>query len=47
MNNLEENPMPSIAELGGELLLGSGFEAEPPDSESSVERTQPTEEVLR
>jgi hypothetical protein len=47
MNNLDENPIPALTELGGEPLLGSGFEAELPDSDSSVERTQPVEETIR
>lgn len=44
MNNLDENLIPALTELGGEPLLGSGFEAEQPDSDSFVERTQPVEE---
>ena len=47
MNNLNENPIPSITELGGEPLLGSGFESEPPDSDSSLERAQSEEEPAR
>ena len=47
MNNHGENLMPVVTELGGEPLLGSGFEAELPDSDSSVERTQPVEETIR
>jgi hypothetical protein len=33
MNNLDENLIPALTELGGEPLLGSGFEAEQPDSD--------------
>jgi hypothetical protein len=47
MNNLDENLIPALTELGGEPLLGSGFEAELPDSDSSVERTQPVEETIQ
>ena len=43
MNNIDENSTPSLTELGGEPLLGSGFEAELPDSDSSLEGTQPAE----
>ena len=47
MNNLDESLIPGLTELGGEPLLGSGFEAEQPDSESALERTQPAKEVSR
>ena len=47
MNNLNENPIPSITELGGEPLLGSGFESEPPDSDFSLERPESEEEPAR
>jgi hypothetical protein len=47
MNNLDESLIPALTELGGEPLLGSGFEAELPDSDSSVERTQSVEETIR
>ena len=47
MNNLDENPIPALAELGGEPLLGSGFEAEPPDPDFTTEQTQPLEESSR
>ena len=47
MNNLEENPRPSLTELGGEPLLGSGFESEPPDSDFSLERAESEEEPAR
>ena len=47
MNNLGENKIPALAELGGEPLLGSGFEAEQPDSDSALEQTQPAEEGSR
>jgi len=47
MNNLDENAVPSLIELGGEPLLGSGFEAEPPDPEFTTEPTQPLEESSR
>jgi hypothetical protein len=47
MNNLDENPIQSLTELGGELLLGSGFESEPPDSDSSLERVVSEEEPAR
>lgn len=40
MNNLDDNPISSLAEIGGEPLLGSGFESEPPDSDSSEDDTQ-------
>jgi hypothetical protein len=45
MNNLDENPIPALAELGGEPLLGSGFESEPPDS--SLDRAESEEEPAR
>jgi len=35
MNNLDDNLVPALTELGGEPLLGSGFEAEQPDSDSA------------
>jgi hypothetical protein len=44
MNNLDENLIPALTELGGEPLRGSGFEAEQPDSDSALERTQPAKE---
>jgi hypothetical protein len=47
MNNLDENAMPSLTELGGEPLLGSGFEAEPSDPDFTTEQTQPLEEGSR
>ena len=47
MNNLDENLIPALTELGGEPLLGSGFEAELPDSDYSVDRTQPVGETIR
>jgi len=47
MNNLDENPRPSLTELGGEPLLGSGFESEPPESDSSLERAESEEEPTR
>ena len=47
MNNVNENPIPSFAELGGEPLLGSGFESESPDSDSSLERAESEEEPTR
>ena len=47
MNNLDENLTASLTELGGEPLLGSGFEAERPDSDSALGRTQPVEEGSR
>ena len=47
MNNFNENPIPSLAELGGEPLLGSGFESEPPESDSSLERAESEEEPTR
>lgn len=47
MNNLDENPTPSLTELGGEPLLGSGFEAEPPDADFCIEPTQLAEEESR
>ncbi len=42
MNILDENLIPALTELGGEPLLGSGFEAEQPDS--ALEPTQPAKE---
>ena len=47
MNNLDENAVPSLTELGGEPLLGSGFEAEPPDPAFTTEQMQPLEESSR
>jgi len=47
MNNLDENLIPALAELGGEPLLGSGFEAEQPESDSTLERTQPAKKSSR
>ena len=47
MNNLNENQITSLTELGGEPLLGSGFESEPPDSDSSLERAESEEEPAR
>ena len=44
MNKLDEDLIAAITELGGEPLLGSGFEAEQPDSASTLERTQPAKE---
>ena len=44
MNNLDESLIPGLTELGGEPLLGSGFEAELPDSDFAMERTQPAKE---
>jgi hypothetical protein len=44
MDNLDENPVPALTELGGEPLLGSGFEAEPSDPDFTKEQTQPLEE---
>jgi hypothetical protein len=46
MNNLDESLIPALTDLGGEPLLGSGFEAEQPDSES-LERAQPAKEGSR
>jgi hypothetical protein len=47
MNNLNENQIKSLTELGGEPLLGSGFESEPPDSDSSLEQAESEEEPAR
>jgi hypothetical protein len=47
MNNLDENLTAALTELGGEPLLGSGFEAEQPDSDSALRRTQPAKERSR
>ena len=47
MNNVDENPIRSLTELGGEPLLGSGFESEPPDSDSSLESAESEEEPTR
>ena len=47
MHNLGENPTPSLSELGAEPLLGSGFEAELLDSDSTLELTLPVEEGSR
>jgi hypothetical protein len=47
MDNLADNSMPSLTELGGEPLLGSGFEAEPSDPDFTTEHTQPLEERAR
>jgi hypothetical protein len=47
MNNRDENLIPALAEVGGEPLLGSGFEAEQPDTDSAPEQTQPAEEGSR
>ena len=47
MDNLAGKPMPSLTELGGEPLLGSGFEAEPSDPDFTTERAQPLEEGSR
>ena len=47
MNNRDDNLIPALAEVGGEPLLGSGFEAEQPDSDSALEQTQPAEEGSR
>ena len=44
MNNLDENLIPALTEVGGEPLLGSGFEAEEPESDSTLEQTQPAKE---
>jgi len=47
MNKRDDNLIPALAEDGGEPLLGSGFEAEQPDSDSDPEQTQPAEEGSR
>ena len=47
MNNRDHNLIPALAEVGGEPLLGSGFEAEQPDPDSTLEQTQPAEEGSR
>jgi len=47
MNNLDNNLIPALAELGGEPLLGSGFEAEPPESDSALKQIQPAKEGPR
>jgi len=47
MNNRDENLILALAEFGGEPLLGSGFEAEQPDSDSALEQIQPAEEGSR
>ena len=47
MTNRDDNVIPALAEVGGEPLLGSGFEAEQPDSDSALEQTQPAEEGSR
>jgi len=47
MNNLDDNPIPLFAEIGGEPLLGSGFEGEPPDADFTPDRPQPVEEHSR
>jgi len=47
MNNLDDNPIPSLTELGAEPLLGSGFESETPDPDSSVERAPAAKESTR
>jgi len=47
MNNFDDNPIPALAEIGGEPLLGSGFEAEPSEPEFTPEQTQPVEERTR
>lgn len=47
MDNLDENPMPSLNELGGEPLLRSGFEGEPSDPDLITGQTQPLEEGSR
>jgi hypothetical protein len=39
--------MPSLTELGGEPLLGSGFEGEPSDPDFTTEQTQALEEGSR
>ena len=44
MNNLDENLIPALTELGGEPLLESGFEAEEPDFDYAVERAQSAKE---
>ena len=44
MNNLDVNLIPALTDLGGEPLLGSGFEAEQPDSDYTLERTQSAKE---
>jgi hypothetical protein len=47
MDTLDENPIRSLNELGGEPLLGSGFETEPSDPDFTTEQTQPLEEGSR
>jgi len=47
VNNLDDNPVPSLAETGGEPLLGSGFEGEPSDPDFTTQQTQPLEERSR
>jgi len=47
MNNLDDNPIPSPDEIGGEPLLGSGFEGEPSDPDFTTKHTQPLEEGAR
>jgi len=47
MNNRDDNLIPALAEIGGEPLPGSGFEAEQPDSDFALEQTQPAEEGPR
>ena len=47
MDNRDDNLIPALAEVGGEPLLGSGFEAEQPASDFALEQTQPAEEGSR
>jgi hypothetical protein len=47
MDNLDEYPMRSLTELGGEPLLGSGFEVEPSDPDFTTEQRQPLQESSR
>lgn len=47
MNNVDDNPVPSLAEIGGEPLVGSGFEDEPSDPDFTTEETQPLEDGSR
>ena len=47
MKDFDDNPIPSLAEIGGEPLLGSAFESEPSDPHVTTEETQPLEERSR
>ena len=45
MNNFDDNPIPALAEIGGEPLLGSGFEGEQSDADFTQSNPNPWRSV--